>query len=197
MSEINSVDSAAAMAADEFIEKVRKENMALFEQCEYIPPVIDAIAKAFPHLKPLKIKGAVLAEFGKSSGKSVSAMRDRYVTGRVFGGQWAEDKDYSLHCTCSYAAGVDADDPSTHHIAHEWMIEAIRQGYTTRTLKAAMRGKKAAPKPIRIEAEIVTFNNHELTLTLSGDYSDLAALPREGRVFVIYPQATAELEAAA
>lgn len=134
-------------SANSFRDMSAAENSGLFDQCSWLAETYDAIVAEFSHIKPSRVRSALLKACGVESGKSSAAMRNRYTVGRIFEGQYALDCDFSLHVLCASAKGVDINDPATYGVARGWLDTAlagfvegkVKREHTTRTLRQIMR----------------------------------------------------------
>lgn len=148
---MNELAHILQQSANSFRDMSAAENSGLFNQCSWLVETHDAITAEFPHIKPSRVRSALLKACGIESGKSPAAMRNRYTVGRIFDGEYALDCDFSLHVLCASAKGVDIDDPETYGVARVWLNTAlkgfdeneVKRKHTTRTLRKLMQAGKS------------------------------------------------------
>lgn len=171
---MNELAGILQTSANSFRDMSAAENGGLFNQCSWLVETHDAITAEFSHIKPSRVRSALLKACGIESGKSPAAMRDRYKVGRIFDGEYAMDCDFSLHVLCASAKGVTIDDPATYSLARGWLDTAlagfmennVKRKHTTRTLRKVMQdadGNSQTPDKIYlckgVEARVNAFHD--------------------------------------
>lgn len=140
------------------------ENATMFSQGILLASAIDAGLKAVD----------VKRECGIATGKSARTLENRLKVARVFGEDWYQDCDWSIHMIAATAPGVEIAKPETHAIARGLMDTAIKgyqddngslRPHSARTLRKLIAGDRVGAKPQTLvkQMDAIVFSANELT----------------------------------